>query len=251
MFKKLRKEKACSQAEMARLCGVSVVTWRRWEMGEFIPTRERLELLARAELPCQEFLLTATEARQWGSRFPFELATTNSLNWKRAFQFWLRPIARLGLNPSLVDWLKLTFPCDSALEAFGWLQLAVAHAEPLLANPHFLGFRHHPIVDAHGKALGERLLAGLRLRWESSRMLVWPQVPMLVDGKSFRCDGLVLLRHNRHSQWRSLEFDGAGHDFSKDDYRRMQLGLREIRISGDEIKRTLALERFLALAKET
>ena len=49
-------------------------------------------------------------------------------------------------------------------------------------------------------------------------------------------DALVLIIEGENWRWIVLELDGQGHDAAKDAFRKLQLGMPEIRISEKEIK---------------
>ena len=203
MFRKTRLNLGWTQSEMADHLGVALVTWRRWENGQALPARP----LAGCPRWLEAFVLDGREMLHWGQFFPYELPAASPSVWRRASDFWSKAVRGLGLSTEVSEWLEQTCSCDSALEAFAWLQLAR----------------------------------------DQQRWLVWAQVSLLAEGKTFRCDGLILNQPGYRPRRQILEFDGAGHNFSNDDYRRRVLGMSEIRISGAEVKSMQTLERFLKL----
>jgi len=114
-------------------------------------------------------------------------------------------------------------------------------ARPQISNPHVLGFRAWPIVDAEGQLLGERKLAGLMGRLQGLQYVLWPQVLLRPQTLTFRVDGLVFLRRGRRTVWCIVEFDGPGHRPEQDRFRAAQLKLPEIRVGWSEVAQTVEI----------
>ncbi|MBX3170699.1 MAG: hypothetical protein KF760_25060 [Candidatus Eremiobacteraeota bacterium] len=128
-------------------------------------------------------------------------------------------------------------PAESSHECYALLQAAVAGAEEFLGNPHEWGFDLHPITNRSGRLLAERMLPGLIFRGDQEDVILWPQVTMRIDSKhAFRLDCLMLYRKGKKVYWLAVEFDGSGHNSSRDPYRSEKLGMLEVRITGQEIR---------------
>ena len=145
----------------------------------------------------------------------------------------------------MLGWLKRFCHSDEATESLGLVQLAAAGARPVFASPHECGFRGVPVMDFKGLSLGERLLPGLHWAHPEFECILWPQVTLRPMAISYRADYLVLLRKSS-SHWLILELDGQKHDQEADSYRQCQLGLLDIRIAANEVRKF----RFISLLME-
>jgi transcriptional regulator with XRE-family HTH domain len=169
---------------------------------------------------------------------PFELEPVSQDPWRVAYACWGEKLRKAGLTLATFDWMSHFLSGESSHECYAWLQVAVAGAEPFLGNPHEWGFDAHPIIDRSGRLLAERQLAGLIYRDKDVDIILWPQVSMRIDARhAFRLDCLMLLRVGGKVYWFSGELDGGGHDSRKDAYRSEKLGMLEVRISGEEIRK--------------
>lgn len=251
IFREIREGLRLSQAEMAEKLGISRQFWQRVESGRALLGDEAGRLLESefGALPLASDGLSPQQIRDWTLTRATQLIGANQEPWRRAESNWGYGISRLDLPRRLKDWMARLFPCDSALECFGWLQLATLKARPLLENPHFLGFRALPIVDQFGRALGERKLPGLYGSFDSFKFLVWPQVGIRPGRATFRADGLVLVKRARCGLWAVLEYDGSGHDHSRDEMRRSWLKLDEIRLGEPVVLAGRAAESFCLQAR--
>ena len=79
------------------------------------------------------------------------------------------------------------------------------------------------------------MLPALTYKGRDRFFIFWPQVSLRIGETTFRLDGLMFYRRGAVRYWLVVEFDGAGHDHSKDPYRSGQLGMMEVRITGEEI----------------
>lgn len=251
IFREIREGLRLSQAEMADKLGISRQYWQRVEAGSALLGDEVGRLLESevGALPLSGDGLRPQQVRDWTLIRPTQFILANQEPWQRAVSNWGYGISRLELPARLKDWMARLFPCDSALECFGWMQLATLKAGPLLDNPHFLGFRALPIVDQFGRALGERKLPGLYGSFDSFKFLVWPQVGLRPGRATFKADGLVWLKKARCGVWAVLEYDGSGHDHSRDKMRRSWLKLDEIRIGEPVVLAGRAAESFCLQAR--
>lgn len=251
LYRKLRQQLQLTQGQMAERLGLSRQFWGQLETGKALLGRERARELepVLGPLPTMADTLSNQEQRGWSPLYPYELACVSGEPWRRALRNWGYPISQLGLDARTQAWMVQLLPCDSAVEAYGWLQLAALEARPLLHNPHQLGFRDQPIVDGQGKALGERYLPGLYGGHGEVKFMVWPQVRLRPGNTTFRVDGLVSLKVSGVVFWAILEFDGRGHNYEGDDVRRELLRMREIRISQDQVERRQVGCSFCAQAR--
>lgn len=246
MLHEIRVQLGISQGEMAARLGVSRQCWNRLEAGAVLLNGQLGEMLEKdfgaLALACDT--LSFLEAREWSKTRPYAFRRVNPEPWERAWSNYGFDISRLPIEARLREWMTKLLPCDSALESFGWFQLAALSARSLLHNPHALGFRGAPIVDGRGRALGERYLPGLAGRFDRVKFLLWPQVSLRPARATFRVDGLVWARCGRKGAWAALEFDGSGHHFAKDAMRKEILRLDEIRIPEFEVTQGRAAESF-------
>jgi len=239
-----RKALNLTQQEMADRCGLSRLVWRAMEVGASLPTpaqARQIEAVCGFPVPSSHDLISPQDLRNWFGRRRFAFAPVNPEPWQRVRR-----------NPQIdkedacrytLEWAQRLLPCDSALEAHGWLQFIQFGARPLLANPHELGCEWHPIVDHLGKALGCRSLPGLQGRIDSFRYAVWPQVSLRTSALTLRLDGLLWLGMGAKSTWTGLEYDGRGHNSKNDLYRNQCLGKEVMRFSYQEIEE-LQVERL-------
>lgn len=245
LYASLRKGLGVTQAGMARLCQLSRHHWGDVESGVTLPGPQavrRIEALTGlAGLPSSVDSLTADEIRRLAGPRCYSICKPRLEGWRR-----FGP-GRSGLRVPYQAWMERMLPADSALECRGWVQFALRGARPQISNPHSLGFRAWPIVDAEGQLLGERKLAGLRGCLEGLQYVVWPQVLLRPQLLTFRVDGLAFLRRGRHVAWSIVEFDGHGHRPEQDRYRAGQLQLPEIRVGWREVGQTVDLFQARAL----
>lgn len=244
LLNKARKALNLTQQEMADRCGLSRFVWRALEVGLSLPTpaqARQIEAVCGHPIPSARDLIDPQDLRNWFGRRRFAFAPFNPEPWQRMRR---NPqIDKEFACPTTLEWAQRLLPCDSALEAHGWLQFILFGARTLLANPHELGCEWHPIVDHLGNALGCRYLPGLQGRLADLRYAVWPQVNLRTSAQTFRLDGLLWLSIGTKSTWTGLEYDGKGHDSKKDDYRNRCLGKEPIRFSHRDIDE-LQVERL-------
>lgn len=235
-----RQAKNLKQIGLAEKTGISPQRLCKIEKGQVLPTPEQSEILAReldlGGVPSSDDQLLDRSLRSLRNYRPFELELYNQERWKVALKAWRTRIFSLKLCPRVLGWMRLLIRVDSAIEALFWMLVAAAKAQVFLANPHFMGYRLHPIVDSHGLCLGERCLPGLYLETADKKIWIWPQVHLRPKDITYRVDGLVLIQEGDELRWIILELDGDGHQAGKDAFRREQLGMTEIRLTGKEIR---------------
>jgi hypothetical protein len=120
--------------------------------------------------------------------------------------------------------------CDSGLEALAWSQLCEAGARPAAASPVALGFAPYALVDPRGFGLGLKQRPCL---WHEDEYLLFPQVTLLVQGRLYRPDALLL--DFRSGCWHLIEIDGGGHNSEYDLQRDLVLHLRVFRFTSGGI----------------
>ena len=192
---------------------------------------------------CNDHLLDDRDLREQSGVRPFDLERVNPDNWRAAMRYWGSSLRKLNIGRDTWDWMSTFLPSDSTRECYGLGQVALAGAVPAVGNPHQWGFDLHVVVDRFGKLLGARMLPGLAYTGPDGYFVFWPQVSLRTAKTTFRLDGLMFYRRGSERYWLVVEFDAEGHNFVKDPYRTAQLGMLEVRISGEEIrqKKTFAL----------
>ncbi|MBT9589209.1 helix-turn-helix transcriptional regulator [bacterium] len=255
LLKLVRTVLHLSQRQAAAQFKVSRQLWARTESGACLPSAELARCLEEASqvgpLPSLDDVLSARERRQWvASARPYQLELAHPEPWRRAAKNWPYPISRLALEARTRQWMETLMVCDSAIEAYGWLQLASVGGRPQIDNPHELGFRDLPILDARGKVLGERRLAGLCGEHQGVRFMVWPQVHLRPASVTYRTDGLLWLRYQQRTAWAMLEFDGPRHRREDDEFRERELALPPLRITHREVTQLKVTTIFLRRARE-
>ncbi len=250
-IQKARDERGMSQIEVSRRTGISRPQLQRLEAGLVLATPEQAralrELLGVVVLESKN-VIDFSEVRRRAGIHPYALDPVNPLPWKTAWESW----GTLGLSSEVRDWMSEFLPADSARECSGLGQCAAAGAQPFLGNPHQWGFDGHVVVDRQGRLLGARVLPGLCYSKDDVDMVLWPQVCLRIDDRHcYRVDGLMFYRHARKRCWPILEFDCEGHDFRRDAYRSVKIGLPEVRITGAEIKARQTFALLLQRAEES
>lgn len=147
-------------------------------------------------------------------------------------------------------WMVTSLPSESGPESYNLLQLAALNGAGQISNPHTLGYRGVPLVDASGQALGERQLAGLRGQAGELSFLLWPQARLKPGRKCYRVDALVALRRGSKVIWSTLEVDGPLHDPEWDELRQSLLRLDPIRLTTAQVRNHQSARIFLAKAEE-
>lgn len=248
--KQARQTKNLKQVGLAEKTGISPQRLCKIEKGQVLPTPEQSVILAKelglGGVPCSDDQVLDRELQSLRSYRPFELEVHSQERWKVALKNWSARVFGLKLNHRVLGWMRLLIRVDSAIEALFWMLLAAAKAEVFLANPHLMGFRLQPIVDSQGFCLGERCLPGLYLESKTRKIWIWPQVNLRPKDITYRVDALVLIIEGENWRWIVLELDGQGHDAAKDAFRKLQLGMPEIRISEKEIKQGDPVQRLFA-----
>lgn len=189
-LREIRKQLCATQQEMADLCQVSRQYWCDLKAGQFLPSAAvAAKLEEHGTFPSLQDTFSARQARLWFETFPYQVTRVNRQPWERALSNWAYPLSRMRMAERTRQWMVTMINCDSALEAYGWLQIAAMGALPQIHNPDELGFREQPIVDQDGKVLGERCLPGICGEFEGLRYMIWPQVNLRPKTTTFRPDG--------------------------------------------------------------
>ena len=255
LLKLVRKVLHLSQRQAAAQFKVSRQLWGQAEGGFCLPSAELAGCLEEASqvgpIPSLADVFSAQKRRQWVADIrPYDLEMAHPEQWRRAAKNWRYPISRLDIESRTRKWMEKLMVCDSAIESYGWLQLASLGGRPQIHNPHQLGFRDLPIMDARGKALGERRLAGLCGERDEIRFLVWPQVHLRPASVTYTVDGLVWLRYQQRTAWAMMEFDGPRHRLEDDKFRESELGLTPIRVTHKQVEQFKVTTIFLRRARE-
>jgi len=237
-----REKRGWTQLQVTHRTGISPPQLQRLEAGQIIAFPEQAEALRQlygiAVLEAQN-LTDSSEIRRRSGINPYRLEAGDPQPWKTARADWAR---KTKLAPEIWDWMSQFLPADSARECSGLAQCAAAEAKPSLGNPHQWGFDLRAVVDRQGKLLGARVLPGPSYSKDDVDLVIWPQVCLRIDDRHFR--------KGRKRLWLILEFDGEGHNFNRDAYRSIKIGLPEIRITGEEIKRGQTFALLLQRAEE-
>ena len=247
LFLKARKKLGLTQAQMADRVGLARQTWQLLEYGQLLPSAEVAEhiyQLTAIVVPCLTDCISSKDARTWATVRPYEFEKASLEIWARVHEKCENMTELYRQIPaSLVGWMENMLACESFPEGFGLLQFALAGAGRMLSNPHELGYRGQPIIDARGQLLGERKLPGLQGRIQGLRYLLWPQVGLRPRSATFRLDGLMLVQAGASCIWCDLEFDSSLHDLARDQSRAKLIGLPEIRLSEQDVEAVRVVER--------
>ncbi|MFN8608600.1 MAG: helix-turn-helix transcriptional regulator [Vulcanimicrobiota bacterium] len=234
IIRRRRIERKYTLQKASELTGIPKTTLWAIEHGHGLPdapAAARLrELLGLPGLPDSSQILGA---KTFQRPRPFDWPRPNQVVWERMEKVFARQLSSFRLQPYLLQWMKECLSNDSPVECLALCCLAAAGAVPQWSNPHQLGFRDHCIIDQEGRALGERLLAGLSWKVEEQIVLLWPQVRMLTPQGYWRPD--LLLGVAGH--WPSAELDGKDHDLARDQYRDLCLGKACWRFSNEDVAR--------------
>lgn len=247
LFLKVRKKLGLTQVKMAEEVGMARQTWQLLEYGQLLPSpevAEQIYQLSSIVVPSLADCIGSREARTWATVRPYQFEQTSLETWARVHEKCenMTELYR-QISPSMIGWMENMLACQSFPEGFGLLQFALAGAGRMISNPHELGFCGQPIIDIHGRLLGERMLPGLQGRLGELRYLLWPQVGLRPRSAIYRLDGLMLLQLGSASAWCDLEFDSSLHDLARDQSRSRIIGLPEIRLSEHEVEAVQVAER--------
>lgn len=225
-LKSFRTRRGFSLSQLAELTKIDERRLGELERGQRLASPSECGRLSKVGChfpPAEAYLRPSELVPQWWTKV-FELETYPTEAWETALTY---------REASLPEWFRLSTPCHSKFEADRWLDLADRGACPRLASPLALGFRQHHLVDEQSLGLGERVRPCLRLQELRRTLLVFPQVKVRTQRNQFQLDGLGLLFGEGERLWFDLEWDGGGHDSSKDEYRQRQLSMPEIRVKTD------------------
>lgn len=246
-----RNNRKLTQTEVSQRTGISRTQLQRLETGQVLASPEQAKALRQLygiEVLESTHLVESSEIRRRAGLNPYVLDSVDPRPWKTARATWG---GKAKLPSGVWDWLSQFLPADSAKECFGLVQCAVAGAKPFLGNPHQWGFDRLVVVDRKGKLLGAQALPGLCYSKHEVDIVLWPQVCLRIDERHcYRVDGLVFFRQGRKRYWLILEFDCEGHNFNRDAYRSVKIGMPEIRITGEEIKLRQVFPLLLKRAEE-
>ena len=251
-LQKARDLRGKTQNEISSLTRVSRQQLQRLEAGEIVASAEQADALRQffdiAVLETKHVLDFSEMRRRSGIR-PFLLDPVDPQPWKTARSNWGG--GKSGVSLEVWDWMSQFLPADSARECSGWVQLAAVGFKPFLGNPHQWGFDRLVVVDRQGRLLGARMLAGLSYSEGDVDIVIWPQVCLRVDDRHcYRVDGLMFFRKGRKRLWSVLEYDCEGHNYNRDAYRTVKIGLPEVRITGEELKSGRVFELLMRRAEE-
>jgi hypothetical protein len=216
MIKKSRIELGLSQTQLSRSTGVPVRIIQELEAGRAVGReRERAVLSGFLNLP--------------GVALPSEPATaeSNLRAWELAAEAcatWLLP-----MPPS--DFCEQV-PC-TLLQALAWCRLLKDGASTGQLSPVELGFWSHAMVDEHNLPLGIQPLP--YLSWDSKnwRYLLWPQLRVRSEERTYQLDALVLAAGWCNSRWSALQLDGQQNHW--DDALLENLKLPLLRVDTQEV----------------
>lgn len=246
-----RDERELTQTEVSLRTGISRTQLQRLEAGQVVASPEQaaaLRQLYGIELLESKHVVEGSEIRRRAGLNPYLLNHVDPQPWKTARATWG---GKAKLTSEVWNWLSQFLPADSARECFGLVQCALAGAKPFLGNPHQWGFDRLVVVDRQGKLLGARVLPGLCYSKDDVDLVIWPQVCLRIDDRHcYRVDGLIFFRKGRKRYWLTLEFDCEGHNFNRDAYRKVKIGMPEIRITGEDIKLRQVFPLLLKRAQE-
>lgn len=239
-----RVARGLTQADLAEACRISRQLVGRLESGQSLPNSDLARKL-ESVLQCGPLTCTADEVTTKGWPLQsYEFPAVDPECWRRALKDWAYQIQRLGISPALLSWLKHYLACESAIEAYTFLQLARFAARPQVSNPHLLGFRALPIVDRVGKLLGGTAPVRAPGPIRGRPVLTLDPGPPEPANYAYRPDALVLLRRGGRLVWCILEVDGKGHDPERDAFRQSMIKLDEIRLTDRMVRNHQASESF-------
>ncbi|MFN8609815.1 MAG: helix-turn-helix transcriptional regulator [Vulcanimicrobiota bacterium] len=249
-LKQAREKLGLSQTEAAGRLQIPRQQLNRLERGKALATSAQaasiLGLYGVAALSSQELERGRRTQERTGLR-PFEFEQVNPEPWRAAHKFWGH---RITLEPEIWRWMSHFIPADSSHECYGWGQFGARGARPLLGNPVHWGFDQHVLVDGLGRLLAARLLPALGYESPERDLVIWPQMWMCTGDHTFRVDGLVFLRLGKRRHWLVLELDGKGHNAAGDEFRKAQLAMPEVRLTGEEIRAGQFFELLLERVRQ-
>lgn len=236
-----------TQQQLSTLLGISRAQLSRYERGVVCPTDPVLQRLHQAledplDQPDRELVRSARLQKCFGRPLHRLTRPCHSPAWRYLHRQHPDLLQRLGppSEPAMA-WLR----ADSALECLAWRQLERAGACLLFDSPLLLNYAGPPLCNDSGLGLGlECLPCLLSPLAEDMVLLTWPQVHIRTVLRTYRVDGLAVLRHARKSRWLVLEIDGAGHRADADAYRTEHLQLPVLRFSTPDVVGLHFVERL-------
>lgn len=136
--------------------------------------------------------------------------------------------------------------CDSKFELAAWVQFLADEAGLCEISLYRLGFSRHTPVDRDTRELvGHRPKIGYLLKQGTRRLVIFPQVSLVVeDGTMYTVDGLALVLQRRRRVWVVYELDGSGHRSAWDRERAKALAMPELRFTEEEVTASDLVTRF-------
>jgi transcriptional regulator with XRE-family HTH domain len=224
ILRETRQRLGWTLTELANKLDIPHQRLSEYETGKALPSptvADQIAELLGLSLPSHKEQVSPTDLSRRYLLRRYQLESYSPLHWERALEH-IEP-------PDFQRWVTHFIRCDSSLEAQAWLQLLCDGARATLVSPLYFDFRANHLIDTKGQPLGLQPLPCLH--HPKLEILLWPQVNLKTNNYHFRCDALSF-----DGQWAMLEIDGAGHQTSRDDFRRRQLGLSEWRFSESEIR---------------
>jgi len=201
MIKKRRIELGLSRAQLAHRTGVPQRFIAEFEVGGGAAhQREKALVTAFLRLP------TVRISEQFCG--PEE----NLASWQAAE----RSCLDYGL-PLPCEEFCARVPC-TLLQALAWCRLLKDGAEVAEASPVEFGFWKHGLMDQYHSPLGITPLPCISWQNSSWRYVLWPQLRLRAEQRTYRLDGLALAAGWGNSRWTGLQLDG--------DQNRWDTGLR-------------------------
>lgn len=237
-LKRYRTIHSLTQQELSTALGISRAQLSRYERGIVRPSNPVLQRLHQAledplDQPDSTQLRSARLQRCFGRPLPRLTRPCHSPAWRYLHRQHPDLWHRLGpASEPLMAWLR----ADSALECLAWRQLERAGARLLFDSPLLLNYSGPPLCNDSGMSLGLECLPCLFGTLAKDMMLLtWPQIHIRTVLRTYRVDGLAVLRHARKNRWLVLEIDGAGHRADADGYRTEHLQLPVLRFSTPDV----------------
>lgn len=242
---KLRNDLGLSQADLVAPGGASRQCISDIENGHHLPTPE-LAAALRTKLKNEgisdsSHVLTQRKIQGLAKLGPFELPPIDQEPWQRMRKSYSTQLRALHVPISMMAWMESNLASESAVEGLRLCSVAAQGALGIFANPHRLGYRKSCLIDAHGDALGERLLPALHWIHSDFESILWPQPRLLGSYGTFRPDGLLFVKYGSRRFWRGEEVDGLHHDGAArrawDLHREKLVGLDFLRFSSEQVLR--------------
>lgn len=229
IFKNTREQLNKTLKEVADACGISVARLSEIERNLRQPGSEVVEKLCGhlglnqhhlppADLPGEVKRTLRTQNEE------VVPAPARQIWCQRCAEVYSVQFRKLKNVPDLAFMDRLCH-FDSSLEPLGLFQFFDRGATLHAGNPHSYGFDRWPVLDHSNGLLGPRRLPFVFYSAADYKILIWPQVSLRIWKYVQRVDFLCLIRQRRTSLWGTMEIDGAGHDFGRDQQREQLIAL--------------------------